>query len=71
MPYARVAISRFRPGTDVDEIAAQATQAVAYLRRQPGFLSYTAVRVGDDTAIVMSLWATREEGEQGVTVAER
>jgi heme-degrading monooxygenase HmoA len=71
MPYARVVLLRFRPETDADEIRRKAEQAVTHLRQRPGFLSYTAMRAGDDIAIVLTVWATREQGEQGVTVAEQ
>jgi heme-degrading monooxygenase HmoA len=71
MSYARVALLRFKPETDFDDIRSKAEQVVTHLRQQPGFLSYTAMRAGDDIAIVLTVWATREQGEQGVTAAEQ
>jgi heme-degrading monooxygenase HmoA len=72
MSYARVARFRLKPGINIDELVRKLEEALlTRLREQPGFLSYTAIRVADDSVIAITCWKTREHGEQGVRGAEQ
>lgn len=71
MPFARAAVVRFKPGSDVEGVVRRVRERVATVRHQPGFLNYTAIKTSDDEAITLTLWETREQAEEGARSAER
>ena len=71
MPFVRVGVHRFKPGT-LDGVIEKATSNLTPLHAgQPGFHVYEIVRTGADTAVSISKWDTREQAEDAVKRTER
>ena len=69
MPYARIAIYQFKPGT-VDEVIRKAKEGMLPIfRQQPGFRRYATVKTGDDSAVSISTWDTQQEADAAVQKA--
>jgi len=59
--YARVALWRFQPGT-ADSVAERVrNEMLPQMEREPGFVGYGAARTGSDSAISVSVSASREQ----------
>ena len=71
MPYARAAIVRLKQSSDLDEVVRRVQERVATLRRQPGFISYTAIQTRANEVIALTLWQTREQAEAGARSTEQ
>lgn len=66
MPYARIALYKFKPGT-IDEVIRKAKDGLLPLfRQQPGFRRYAVVKTGDDEGISLSTWDTKREADAAV-----
>lgn len=63
MPYARAAIVRLKRSSDLEEVVQRVSERVAMLRRQPGFISYSAIQTSDNEVIGLTVWQTREQAE--------
>jgi heme-degrading monooxygenase HmoA len=63
MPFVRIAVDTFQPGT-TDEVLSRVKQAwVDLFEHQPGFLAYEVVKTGENSAIFINTWETREQAE--------
>jgi quinol monooxygenase YgiN len=71
MPYARAAIVRLKQSSDLDEVVRRVQERVATLRREPGFISYTAIQTRADEVIALTLWETHEQAEAAAQTTER
>jgi heme-degrading monooxygenase HmoA len=71
MPYARAAIVRLKQSRDLDEVVRRVEERVAALRREPGFISYTAIQTRHDEVIGLTLWETREQAEAAAQTTEQ
>ncbi|HVC34751.1 MAG TPA: antibiotic biosynthesis monooxygenase [Chloroflexota bacterium] len=69
MPYARIAVYTFKPG-QVDEVIRLAKEGMLPIfQRQPGYRRYHVIRTGDDSAISMSSWETKQVADAAVQKA--
>jgi len=69
MPYARIAIYQFKPGT-IDEVIRKAKQGMLPIfRQQPGFRRYATVKTGDDSGVSISTWDSKPEADAAVQKA--
>jgi heme-degrading monooxygenase HmoA len=71
MPYVRVGVHRFKPGTLDGVIAKASSELTPVHARQDGFHYYEIVRTGADTAISISSWDTREQADEAVRRTDR
>ena len=71
MPYARAAIVRLKESSDLDEVIHRVQDRLALLRREPGFVSYTAIQTRADEVIAITLWESREQAEAGAHMSEQ
>jgi heme-degrading monooxygenase HmoA len=61
--YARVAVWQFKPGT-ADALAERAKVGmVPLMEREPGFTGYGAVRTGENSAVTVTAFASREQAQ--------
>jgi len=69
MPYARIAVYQFKPGT-IDEVIRTAKEGLLPIfRQQPGFRRYATVKTGDDSGVSISTWDTKQEADIAVQKA--
>jgi heme-degrading monooxygenase HmoA len=69
MQHVRVALYTFKSDT-IDEVIRRAeTGMLPTFRRQPGFVSYSVVKTGDNSAISITVWQSREQAEAAVQTA--
>jgi hypothetical protein len=72
MSYARIAVIHLQPGTDTDAtIASVKPRLLEMLRKQSGFVSYAMIRTNSSTVTAVTTWASREQAEQGMLLAEQ
>ena len=64
MAHARVVIFTFKPGTAREAIDKAERDVLPMFQKQPGFIAYTLVGSGDDTAISFSMWDSRRQAEE-------
>ena len=69
MAHARIGIYEFRPGGADEVIRKASTGMLAIWSKQPGFMSYTIVKTGEESAISISTWATGIQAEEAVASA--
>jgi hypothetical protein len=61
--YARVALWRFTPGT-ADAVTEQLrTEGLPLMEREPGFVGYGGARTGENSAVSVATYTTREEAQ--------
>jgi hypothetical protein len=61
--YARVALWQFTPGT-ADAVTEQLrSEGLPQMEREPGFVGYGAARTGDDSAISVATYTTRDQAD--------
>jgi heme-degrading monooxygenase HmoA len=61
--FMNVSIWQIQPGVDTESLTERANRELMPLfRRQPGFLSYQAIRQ-DDHLVVVHTWESREQAE--------
>src|SRR4051812_45213808 len=59
MRHARVAVYKVKPGT-VDEVLRKAEAGMLpVFQEQPGFVSYGAIKTGEDACISLTIWESR------------
>jgi len=64
--HQMIALYRFRPGT-VDTVTQRVERELVRLfRRREGFVAYHLVRTGEDEAVSVSTWSSREQAEAAV-----
>ncbi len=69
MQHVRTALYTFKPGT-TDEVIRRAQEGMLpTFRRQPGFVAYGVVKTGENSAISLSFWQSREQADAAVQVA--
>lgn len=64
MAHARVVVYTFKAGTAGEAVSKAEREVLPMLRNQPGFISYTIVRSGDDTAVSFSMWDSKRQAEE-------
>ena len=69
MQHARVAFYQFKAGT-VDEVIQRAKAGLLPIfEKQAGFVAYSVINTGGDTAVSLSFWQTKQEAEAAVKIA--
>ena len=61
MPHVRVDVFRCRPGTADRLIQAAQEELLPLLQCQPGFRASEVIKAGEDAAICVSTWASRQQ----------
>ena len=60
MPFVRLAVYQFRPGSTDAVIQRGKLELLAFFKQQPGFIAYEVVRTGADTGFSINHWTTAE-----------
>ena len=69
MPHVRIAVDRIRPGS-VEMVVRKVREGLLpLLRQQPGFVAYDVVATGDDEAVFISTWESRQAAEGSIGLA--
>lgn len=69
MPHVRVSIDKTKPGA-VGEVVRRAWDGLLPIYRgRPGFIAYEVVATGEDEAVFISTWESREQAEATIETA--
>jgi hypothetical protein len=71
MLYTRIATLNVQPGKASEYLHLCEKDLLPRYRDLPGFVGYTAAKLGDSVATAFSLWKTREQAEQSVATSEQ